>query len=895
MGTITQPDSTTEEFSPAQTQGWTNSGTSGSPAPSVLLGEVGSTFTDPLNNVTTDEPDWRGMGLTNEETDALSDVTSMDRDANGLATITVDPMNRVTQDAYDGSGNVTKITYPDGTTTAYGTYNGFAEPASVTDQMDRTTTFTYDADGNLTVEENSLDDVTTYTYSGTQPGMLTAQTAPAPVGDASYALVSYQYDSQDRQTTIINADGDTTVKQYSSAGQVTETTDPNSMSITYSYDAMNRETGMTNAAGTGMAGITTIVYDKGGNQTGDTNAADQTTTTTYDAMDRVGAVEDADLGTTTYTYTSDGQLHTLTDPDNNTTTFAYNAINEQTEVTSPSVNSGSGESSTTEYDADGEVIETTDADGRQITYSYNQVGDQTGETWLNGSNVAIYVATFTYDADGEMTGADDPNATETFTYDDGGNLETDATSGPGTGQPTLTLTYSYDPSGDITSVTDSLSGSGATGQGIATYVYDNALRLTTITQSIGGTAGPEVTMTYDSAGLMTTITRSIAGTGDDVYTTYGYDSAENLTTISNQFGFEGRIAPENAFLNGETFNAAGQVTGVTLEIGLSDTSSTYSYDNDSQLTGSSGSSNETFGYDANGNPDTTGYTTGAGNEMTNSPGVTYTYDNDGNMITATTGSGTTTYTYDYENRLTNVEINGTMAATYTYDALGRRIGIDDSGTQTWTVYNGKSADANPYADFTSSGALKMRYLDGLAVDEILAQTDASGDTSWYLTDQLGSVVAIASTTAGVEDQITYDPFGNIVTQTDSAEADRFMFAGMEYDSTTGIYYDHARYYDPAIGRFVSQDPKGFAAGDTNLYRYVGNEPTVAERPDRRTVGCFQDFIAVSGQHADGDTTGWTWIAGPNNDSGHHAWTASLSGTLFGPPIGGLDNPVTLSV
>jgi RHS repeat-associated protein len=158
-----------------------------------------------------------------------------------------------------------------------------------------------------------------------------------------------------------------------------------------------------------------------------------------------------------------------------------------------------------------------------------------------------------------------------------------------------------------------------------------------------------------------------------------------------------------------------------------------------------------------------------------------------------------------------------MAATYTYDALGRRIGIDDSGTQTWTVYNGKSADANPYADFTSSGALKMRYLDGLAVDEILAQTDASGDTSWYLTDQLGSVVAIASTSA-VLDQIVYDPFGNIVTQTNATDAVRFGFAGMEYDSTTGLYYDHARYYDPAIGRFVSQDPKGFAAGDTNLYQ-----------------------------------------------------------------------------
>ena len=64
--------------------------------------------------------------------------------------------------------------------------------------------------------------MTTYTYSATQPGMLTAQTAPAPVGDSSYTLVSYQYDSQDRLTTITNADGDVTVNEYSSAGQVTK-------------------------------------------------------------------------------------------------------------------------------------------------------------------------------------------------------------------------------------------------------------------------------------------------------------------------------------------------------------------------------------------------------------------------------------------------------------------------------------------------------------------------------------------------------------------------------------------------------------------------------------------------------------------------------------------------
>ncbi len=80
------------------------------------------------------------------------------------------------------------------------------------------------------------------------------------------------------------------------------------------------------------------------------------------------------------------------------------------------------------------------------------------------------------------------------------------------------------------------------------------------------------------------------------------------------------------------------------------------------------------------------------------------------------------------------------------------------------------------------------------------------------------------------DHIVYDPYGNIVTETNASNGDRFEFAGMQYDTATGIYYDHARFYDPAIGRFISQDPKGFKAGDTNLYRYSKNSPTVDVDP-----------------------------------------------------------------
>jgi RHS repeat-associated protein len=136
----------------------------------------------------------------------------------------------------------------------------------------------------------------------------------------------------------------------------------------------------------------------------------------------------------------------------------------------------------------------------------------------------------------------------------------------------------------------------------------------------------------------------------------------------------------------------------------------------------------------------------------------------------------------------------------------------------------------------------------LAVDELFARTNASGATAWYLRDQVGSFDADVTTTM-VLDQIVYDPFGNLVTETNATNGDRFKFAGMEYDSVTGLYYDHARYYNSVTGRFMSQDPKGFAAGDTNLYRYVANNPTARIDPSGQEgewrIATARFFLCVS--------------------------------------------------
>ncbi len=198
--------------------------------------------------------------------------------------------------------------------------------------------------------------------------------------------------------------------------------------------------------------------------------------------------------------------------------------------------------------------------------------------------------------------------------------------------------------------------------------------------------------------------------------------------------------------------------------------------------------------------------------------------------------GFTTYTYDYHNRLTEVKQGGTLIATYVYDALDRRIGIQEGGGQTWTVYNGTSADALPYADFNGSGTLLTRYVsgpgmvNGAVVDELLARTSSGGTTAWYLTDKLDSVRDIVGSTGTVLDHVVYDSFGKLTTETNATNGDRFKFAGMQFDSTSQQYFDRARWYGSLVGHFTGQDPKGFSAGDTNLYRYAGNGPGNATDP-----------------------------------------------------------------
>jgi RHS repeat-associated protein len=175
---------------------------------------------------------------------------------------------------------------------------------------------------------------------------------------------------------------------------------------------------------------------------------------------------------------------------------------------------------------------------------------------------------------------------------------------------------------------------------------------------------------------------------------------------------------------------------------------------------------------------------------------------------------------------------------YKYDAFGNRVEKDVivSGVTTTQryAYDGWNPDTpaglgnvkwEVFADLDGSNNLQTRYLRGDHVDQLFARIASSGTAAWLLTDHLGSVVGVTDNSGVLQDAIQYDGYGNITSESAASWGGRYKFTGRELDIETGLQYNRARYYDASTGRWTSQDPLGFAAGDSNLYRYVNNVPT----------------------------------------------------------------------
>jgi RHS repeat-associated protein len=170
--------------------------------------------------------------------------------------------------------------------------------------------------------------------------------------------------------------------------------------------------------------------------------------------------------------------------------------------------------------------------------------------------------------------------------------------------------------------------------------------------------------------------------------------------------------------------------------------------------------------------------------------------------------------WDAENRLTEVRQGPTTLASFVYDGRGRRQ-QKVAGGVTHTYISDR---ARLIEERISTGQTP-RYVEGPGIDQHLAMQDGAAVT-YYAADHLGSVVQEANASGVVTLARNYDPWGNLLA---GAGAAGWSFTGREWDPEAGLAYYRARYLDPKLGRFISEDPIGLRGGP-NRYAYVYNSP-----------------------------------------------------------------------
>jgi RHS repeat-associated protein len=226
--------------------------------------------------------------------------------------------------------------------------------------------------------------------------------------------------------------------------------------------------------------------------------------------------------------------------------------------------------------------------------------------------------------------------------------------------------------------------------------------------------------------------------------------------------------------------------------------------------------------------------------------TSYTYDAIGNRETMEDGSSTTTYAYDDADQLTSVAPPGQQAIeyswddngnllergtdTYDWDAADRMTSATVGSVTTDMVYRGGGLRDSRTVDedtvtFTWDVARSIPQLmdDGTlayvyGLDRI-AQVADDDTTYYYLSDGLGSVMALTDADGDVVNTYDYDVFGAVRSSTGS-QPNEFRFTGEQWDDSASLQYLRARYYDPSIGRFLARDPIPFL----QRYAYVWNNP-----------------------------------------------------------------------
>jgi RHS repeat-associated protein/uncharacterized repeat protein (TIGR01451 family) len=723
--------------------------------------------------------------------------------------------DRITKFGYDSLGRVTDLIDPQLHHQRW-VYDetdtaGNGNLLSYTDANDRTTRYTgYDAHGHAsTVIGPDNVPIGTFNYDPATGLLLSSQRPGSPPS----------------------------VFSYYPNGRLKTSVDPAGRTVNYTYNSAGYRTTMSDAAGH----TTGYLPDANGRYTAVTDPSHNTTHYSYDGMGNVASVTDPSGGTQTYHYNDRGQLDQAGDG-SGTTSYAYN-------------------------DA-GRVAQRTDRNGAVTSYEYDVTGKLTKES-RPGNDVTSY----RYDPLERLVEADNADSELTFSYDEAGNVarqvscapqpaHADCTAGTDAGQqPTVQFDYGWAEDGQQASV----SGPAGTTH----YHYDGNGRLAEVLDPAGHSASYH----FDAQSKLSSV-----DSPNGVLDSFSYDPSSLLT---------GRDASSGATTIAQSDYTIDPATAQRSSATDLDGTSTFSYQDNGWLTrathpAGSGLGEEDYSYDGAGNVTSTagvpaaqvGYTAG---RLTQFGTATLVYDAEGNLAskTDTATSAVTRYHWNTDHELTSVDLPDGSAVRYSYDPLHRRVQAVAGSTVTryaWdafnlaAVYDGNNHLVSSYVTLPTGADAN----DVAAPAEALERIDAGG-TAYFVHDGSDSTTALTDATGAVTSRYRYGTAG--LPASGNGPETGYTWIGAQYDAATGLYYLNDRYYDPATGRFISEDPASAqyynaalgrwthsspapAVGHPvsfNRYAYAGNDPVDASDPSGdgiravlATAACAITLLSGSG-------------------------------------------------
>jgi RHS repeat-associated protein len=554
-------------------------------------------------------------------------------------------------------GQINTVTDAKGRVTTYNAYNAQGQPLTITDPNSVVTTLGYDSRQRLTSRQVGSE-ITTFAYWPT--GLLKKVTLP----DSSY--VQYTYDNAHRLTRIDDGAGnhiDYTLDAMDNrtAENVYDPTAFLARTHTRVINSLNQIWKDVSAAGT--ANVTTVFgYDANGNQTTANAPLSRTTTNAYDELNRLKQITDPATGITQFGYDANDNLTSVSDPRTLNTTYAYNGFGDLKQQVSPDTGT-----TTITYDSGGNLKTSTDARNKTATYTYDALNRVT--------QVAYGDQTLTYGYDagtngiGRLTSASDANHSMSWIYDGQGRVTTKSQT---LGSVTKTIVYGY-TNANLTSLTTPSGQSVVFGYNSNHQISSVSVNGTTVLSSVlydpfgpvrGWTwgNGTSAVRTYDTDGKISQVDSS-------GLRSYGYDDAFRITSITDTvdgtlswtYGYDllDRLTSGNKTGLSQTFSYDANGNRLT-QGGTSSTTYTIAASSN-RLSSTSGVLARTYTYDA------------AGNVLTYGT-LTYTYNNSGRMKTSKVGSTTTTYVYNALGE--RVKKSGGAAGTvlYWYDEAGHLLG-----------------------------------------------------------------------------------------------------------------------------------------------------------------------------------------------------------------------------